>query len=179
VQREIDLSSIDLNLLVLFEAVMQERHIARTGKRLHLSPSAVSHGLSRLRLTLHDPLFLKHPKGVVPTARAEELAAPIADILQRVRSVLVSAEGFDAARSTRRFIIGAPDAVFMAVVPTLLGSLAKLGLGRIGARDSPNGRVASRFAFASVPRVRSPIPWLVFTPSSGVFARRRGQERHM
>jgi DNA-binding transcriptional LysR family regulator len=126
VQREADLSAIDLNLLVLFEAIMRERHIGRTAKDLHLSPSAISHGLARLRRTLHDPLFLKHPKGVVPTARAEQLAAPIADILQRVRSVLANADEFDPASSTRRFTIGAPDAVFIAVMPALLASLAKL-----------------------------------------------------
>jgi len=51
---ESDLSQIDLNLLVLFEAVMAERHVARTAKRMHVSPSAVSHGFARLRRTLHD-----------------------------------------------------------------------------------------------------------------------------
>jgi len=114
----------DLNLLILFEAVMRERHIGRTAKHLHLSPSAVSHGLARLRRTLHDPVFLKHPKGVVPTARAEQLAEPIADILQRVRSLLANAEGFEPTISTRRFTIGAPDAVFMTVMPPLLAALA-------------------------------------------------------
>jgi DNA-binding transcriptional LysR family regulator len=122
---EIDLSRIDLNLLVLFEAVMSERHVARTAKRLHVSPSAVSHGLARLRRTLHDPLFLKHPKGVVPTDRAVELSPPITDILARVRSVVASAEGFDPMRSTRRFTIGAPDAVFPVIAPPLIAHLAR------------------------------------------------------
>lgn len=108
---------------------MRERHIGRTAAQLHLSPSAISHGLGRLRRTLHDPLFLKHPKGVVPTALAEQLADPVRDILQRVRAVLASAEGFDPSSSTRRFTIGAPDAVFIAVMPTLLASLAKLAPG--------------------------------------------------
>lgn len=121
---EIDLASTDLNLLVLFEAVMAERHVGRAGRRLHLSPSAISHGLSRLRRVLHDPLFLKHPKGVVPSERAVELERPIADILQRVRGVISSAEGFDPRRSNRRFTIGAPDAVSMVVLPRLLAVLA-------------------------------------------------------
>jgi len=125
VLHEIDLSHVDLNLLVLFEAVMSERHVGRAGARLHLSPSAVSHGLARLRRVLHDPLFLKYPKGVVPTDRAAELAAPIAEILQRVRDVISGAEGFDARRSNRRFTIGAPDAVSMVVMPPLLAALAK------------------------------------------------------
>jgi DNA-binding transcriptional LysR family regulator len=108
--QEVDLSRVDLNLLVLFEVVMSERHVGRTAARLHLSASAVSHGLARLRRMLQDPLFLKHPKGVVPSERASELAAPIADILQRVRGVVATAEGFDPKLSSRRFSIGAPAA---------------------------------------------------------------------
>ena len=121
----IDLSRVDLNLLVLFEAVMRERHVGRTAARLHLSPSAISHGLGRLRRMLHDPLFLKHPKGVVPTERAEALAAPITEILQRVQSVIADADGFDPSVSTRRFTLGSPDAVLTVVLPPLMVVLAK------------------------------------------------------
>src|SRR5688500_1119224 len=106
-----DLARSDLNLLVLFETVLEERHVGRAAERLKLSSSAVSHGLTRLRRFLNDPLFLKTPKGVVPTARATELAAPIAEILAHVRSVIATAEPFDPAKSTRRFTIGAPDGV--------------------------------------------------------------------
>lgn len=120
---EIQLSRADLNLLVLFEAVMDARHVGRAAERLNLSASAVSHGLGRLRRLLNDPLFLRNPRGVAPTARALELAAPIADILARVRSVVASAEPFDAARSTRRFTIGAPDGVSAVVLPSLLAAL--------------------------------------------------------
>src|SRR3954454_11358243 len=102
---EIDLSRTDLNLLVLFEAVLRERHVGRAADRLSLSPSAVSHGLGRLRRLLNDPLFLRTPRGVVPTARAEDLAAAVADVLSRVRSVVASAEPFDPATSRRRFTI--------------------------------------------------------------------------
>ena len=126
---QIDLSRADLNLLVLFEAVLEERHVGRAAARLNLSASAVSHGLGRLRLLLNDPLFLKHPKGVVATARAEQLAEPIADILARVRGVVGSAERFDAARSTRRFTIGAPDAVSTVILPLLLSELARSAPG--------------------------------------------------
>lgn len=120
---EIDLSRTDLNLLVLFEAVLRERHVGRAADRLRLTPSAVSHGLGRLRRLLNDPLFLRTPKGVVPTARASELAAPIADVLARARNVMSIAEPFDPARSTRRFIIGAPDGVSAVVLPPLLADL--------------------------------------------------------
>src|SRR3954462_13940693 len=118
-----DLARIDLNLLVLFEAVLEERHVARAAVRLHISPSAVSHGLARLRRLLQDPLFLRQPKGVAPTARARELAAPVADILERARQVMESVEPFDAQKSVRRFVIGAPDGASAVVLPSLLEDL--------------------------------------------------------
>ena len=106
---EINLARADLNLLTLFEVILSERHVGRAALRLNLTPSAVSHGLGRLRGLLNDPLFLRTPKGVVPTARAVALAEPVGDLLAQARRVLSSAEPFEAAKSTRRFIIGAPD----------------------------------------------------------------------
>jgi DNA-binding transcriptional LysR family regulator len=118
-----DLSRADLNLLVLFDVVLELRHVGRTAERLHLSPSAISHGLGRLRRLLNDPLFLRTPKGVVPTARAMELAEPIAEVLARARNVIATAEPFDPAKSTRRFAIGAPDGVSAVFLPPLLAAL--------------------------------------------------------
>jgi DNA-binding transcriptional LysR family regulator len=126
---EIDLSRVDLNLLVLFEAVLEECHVGRAAQRLHLSASAVSHGIGRLRRALHDPVFLKHPKGVVPTARATELAAPVADILARVREVVSLALPFDPRSSTRRFSIGAPDAIATVVLPPVLAAARRSAPG--------------------------------------------------
>src|SRR5262245_6587423 len=120
---EIDLSRTDLNLLVLFDVVRREGHVGRAAERLNLSPSAVSHGLGRLRRLLKDPVFLRTPKGVVPTARAAELAGPIAELLAGARRVIASAEPFDAAVSTRRFTIAAPDGASAVFLPRLLGDL--------------------------------------------------------
>ena len=88
---EINLARADLNLLTLFEVILRERHVGRAALRLNLTPSAVSHGLGRLRRLLNDPLFLRTPKGVIPTARASALAEPIAELLARARNVLSSA----------------------------------------------------------------------------------------
>lgn len=126
---EIDLSRADLNLLVLFEAVMEERHVGRTAQRLNLSASAVSHGLGRLRRLMNDPLFLRTPRGVTPTARALELQAPVADLLGRARRLLASAEPFDPATSSRAFVIGAPDGVSAVVLPGLLADLGRRAPG--------------------------------------------------
>ncbi len=122
---ETDLSRVDLNLLVLFEAVYRERHVGRAAKQLHVSSSAVSHGLGRLRELFDDPLFLRNPKGVVPSARAEALAQPIGEALSRVRQVVGGIEPFDAARSTRRFSIGAADATLAVLLPHLLRLLQR------------------------------------------------------
>jgi DNA-binding transcriptional LysR family regulator len=121
----IDLSRTDLNLFVLFEAVLEARHVGRAAEALNLSPSAVSHGLARLRRMLDDPLFLKTPKGVQPTDRALTLAPAIADILARARGVVGSAKPFDPAQSKRRFIIGAPDGVSTVILPPLLARLQR------------------------------------------------------
>jgi DNA-binding transcriptional LysR family regulator len=120
---ETDLSRIDLNLLVLFEVVLQERHVGRAAARLNLSPSAISHGLGRLRRLLQDPLFLRTPKGVVPTDRALTLAGAITDVLASIRNVVASADPFDPARSARHFTIGAPDGASAVFLPALLDQL--------------------------------------------------------
>ena len=122
---EINLARIDLNLLALFEVIFRERHVGRAAVRLSLTPSAVSHGLSRLRRLLNDPLFMRVPKGVVPTARALALAEPIADVLARARNVLSVAEPFEPAKSQRRFIIGAPDGTSPVFLPALLAHLQR------------------------------------------------------
>jgi DNA-binding transcriptional LysR family regulator len=126
---EIDLSRADLNLLTLFEIVFEQRHVGRAAKQLNLSPSAVSHGLMRLRRMLDDPLFLRMPKGVVPTERANKLAAPIADILARVRGLMASGQAFDPAISTRRFVIGSPDGASAVFLQPLLDKLRSVAPG--------------------------------------------------
>ncbi|MEQ1950823.1 LysR family transcriptional regulator [Mesorhizobium sp. CN2-181] len=133
---EIDLSRLDLNLLVLFEVVFEERHVGRAAERLNLSASAVSHGLGRLRTLLEDPLFLKTPKGVVPTDCAEEISGAVADILSRVRSVVATAQPFNPATSTRRFTIGSPDGVSAVFLPPLMKKLSRAAPGiAIGIRQ--------------------------------------------
>jgi DNA-binding transcriptional LysR family regulator len=102
---------IDFSLLVLFSTVFEEGHVARAAQRLNLTPSAVSHGLRRLRGLLHDPLFLKTPSGVKPTDRARELAGPVAEVLMRVEGIVLSAGRFDPKNVQRSFTIGAPDAL--------------------------------------------------------------------
>jgi DNA-binding transcriptional LysR family regulator len=121
---QIDLSRTDLNLLVLFETVLREGHVGRAASALNLSPSAVSHGLGRLRRLMNDPLFLRTPRGVVPTDRALQLAPQIAEVLQGIRTILQGAEPFAPATSTRRFRLGVGDAFLCTTGPSLAARLA-------------------------------------------------------
>jgi DNA-binding transcriptional LysR family regulator len=158
---KMNLSRADLNLLVLFEAVYEELHVGRAANRLHVSASAVSHGLGRLRRLLRDPLFLRHPKGVVPTDRARQLAAPVAEVLDRARQVMEQAEAFDPATSRRRFMIGSPDGASAVWMPPLLARLRRdapgidLGVRNLVGRfdDAFTDLDAKKLDIAVVPRV--------------------------
>lgn len=89
------LQRIDLNLLKVFAAVYRERHITRAGGVLFISQSAVSHAIARLRELFGDPLFVRTPRGMQPTALADRLAEPINRALETVASALHSEESFD------------------------------------------------------------------------------------
>lgn len=93
-QRMNNLRAIDLNLLVVLDALLAERHLSRAAERLNMSQPAVSHALSRLRLLLDDPLFHRRSREMEPTLRALELATPLAEALAQIRTVL-SPDGFD------------------------------------------------------------------------------------
>ena len=116
---EIDLQGADLNLLVVFQRLLAERHVGRAAKRLHLTQSAASHALGRLRVMFGDPLFVRHPKGIEPTPRALALAPIVADILDRANSMLASSLGFDPNKPST-FTIGGTDlGVFTVLVPLI------------------------------------------------------------
>ena len=72
---ELPLSRLDLNLLTVFDMLMQERNVTRAAERLHLSQSTVSHALGRLRTALDDPLFVMSRREMMPTERAKALKA--------------------------------------------------------------------------------------------------------
>ncbi|WP_028134451.1 LysR family transcriptional regulator [Bradyrhizobium japonicum] len=119
------LARIDVSLLVVFSTVLEERQVLRAANRLNLTPSAVSHGLRRLRRIFHDPLFLKTPSGVKPTERALALAGPVAELLSRLDAIVSATAPFDARTARRSFTIGAPDALAAVFLGSLLEILAR------------------------------------------------------
>ena len=96
--------AFDLNLLIVFEALMQDGSVTRAGKRLGMSQPAMSHALNRLRYLLKDQLFIRTPKGMVPTPRAEQLALPLRHALAQMQRAL-EPETFAPTKANRRFSI--------------------------------------------------------------------------
>jgi hypothetical protein len=82
--------AFDLNLLIVFDAVMQERNVTRAGQKVGLSQPAMSHALNRLRYMLKDELFVRRPDGMMPTARAEQLAAPLRRAFSDMQTIQAS-----------------------------------------------------------------------------------------
>lgn len=117
-----DLRRIDLNLLVILDALLSEQHVTRAAERLHLSQPAVSHALARLRDLLGDPLLVRAGSGLVPTARALELAAPLAETLAQVQSLLAP-NTFDPAGARRTFRLAMSDYGAALILPGLIRTL--------------------------------------------------------
>lgn len=123
-----DLAQLDLNLLLALDALLGEGSVGRAARRLHLSQPAMSHALKRLREVLDDPLLVRVGSQMELTPRAERLRAPLTNILQQVRSLVV-ADNFDPRTSTRRFRVMGPDHVFDLVLPMLLARIRAEGPG--------------------------------------------------
>jgi len=109
---------IDLNLLRVFDAIFEERNLLRAGRRLHLSQSAVSHALARLREALDDQLFVRTSRGMEPTARALAMAPALRQSLQRIHETL-GAPTFDASHTARRFVVAANDYLTAVLIARL------------------------------------------------------------
>ncbi|XEI32958.1 LysR family transcriptional regulator [Aeromonas veronii] len=117
------LARLDLNLLAVFDMLMQERNVTRAAERLHLSQSTVSHALGRLRVALDDPLFVMSRREMMPTERAKALAGPVRQALAMLEQGLRQAKGFDPATARRIFRIATPGSVEHGLVPVLVDRL--------------------------------------------------------
>ncbi len=104
-----NLRSIDLNLLVVFEAIVTERSISRAAQKVGLSQSAMSHALSRLRVTFNDDLVRRTARGMVPTPRALKLVEPVRNALAQIAHAVDEQVLFDPKTSKRRFNIRMSD----------------------------------------------------------------------
>ncbi|TVP44243.1 MAG: LysR family transcriptional regulator [Halomonas sp.] len=117
------LRHFDLNLLLVFEALMRERHVTRAADKLNLSQPALSHALKRLREALGDPLLIRTDNGMQPTPRALALLPVVQQALALLREGLAPPAIFAPANSTRRFTLATTDYFEEVMYPTFLSQL--------------------------------------------------------
>ncbi|WNJ91566.1 LysR family transcriptional regulator [Bosea sp. 685] len=122
---QMNLAAIDLNLLVAFEALLEERHVTRAGQRIGLAQPSMSSALSRLRLLFKDDILVRTAGGMRPTAKALALAPAISEALTLLRTTLGPQKGFDAATSRHRFTLAVTDYGDLVVVPALVAALRR------------------------------------------------------
>lgn len=126
---DMHLHGIDLNLLVVLEALIETRSVTATADRVGLSQSATSHALARLRSVLGDPLFVRSRAGLVPTERTLALAGPLRDALDRVRQAVAPPAAFDPSTARRRFVLRTADYSEVVLVPELVARFARAAPG--------------------------------------------------
>lgn len=120
----VSLATLDLNLLLVLHTVLAERSVARAARRLHVTPSAVSNSLARLRVALGDPLITRSGRGIVPTPRAAALLPVLSRALGELDDA-VHDHAFDPAKSEREFTLAVADVGQLARLPRLAALVAK------------------------------------------------------
>ena len=123
------LRQFDLNLLIIFEALISECHVSRAAEKVFLSQSAMSHALNRLREYCDDPLLVRTANGLQATPRALEMLPEVRRALQLIDRTLAKPEAFDAARSNRVFTIACTDYFEAVIFPGLFARLQQTAPG--------------------------------------------------
>jgi DNA-binding transcriptional LysR family regulator len=137
-----NLRSLDLNLLLVFDAIFNERSISKAARKLHLSQPTVSNALARLREALQDPLFERNAQGMLPTARAKLISKPIRQALDVLDRGLRGEDAFNFTQSAREFVIAVEDYGEAIVLPRLLEWLSRVAPNiRIRIRPEPSGQL--------------------------------------
>jgi DNA-binding transcriptional LysR family regulator len=159
----LNLRSVDLNLLPVFEAAYEERNLSRAAERLAMTQPAVSHALTRLRSLFRDELFIRRSRGVLPTPVADLVYSKLRSALGDVREAVTETRGFHPRTSQRQFFV---------TIPHPLGPMIAVRLRDDLARAAPQVQVA--FSTRSRPidleqglregRVDAAVDWL---PPSG------------
>jgi len=123
--KNMKLHALDLNLLLIFDRLMQDGRVSRVAESLGLSQPAVSNALRRLRAALGDELFVRTPAGMAPTPYAQQLAGPVAQALLALQGALNVQASFDPARSGRCFTLAMSDVGEIYFLPVLMDVLAR------------------------------------------------------
>ena len=157
-----NLASIDLNRLLVLHAVISQRSVTRAAAALHVTPSAVSNALARLRATFDDPLLVRSGRGLVLTPRATALAPQLADAVSAMARVVEEQSSFEPARTTRTFVLACSDAEQISEVPRIAvafsrklpnASLRVMSVDQLEAR----GGLAAADADAAIAPASAPV----------------------
>lgn len=141
-------AKVELGLLRVFDALVAEGSVTRASRRLRLSQPAVSKALNRLRRSFSDPLFVRTGQGLVPTARARSLQAPVQRLLADAESLWGAKEAYDPSRDAGRFTFACSDAEMM-MLPLVQKALAAEAPGAtLAVRPLPLDTVKALETFA-------------------------------
>ena len=119
-----DIRKVDLNLLLVLDAMYRHQHVTRAGESLGLSQPAMSAALSRLRQLFGDPLFVRARQGMTPTPRAQSLQASVRDVVQQITHQILQPSGFEPHTSAQSFALITPDIAEVNFLPRLLAELS-------------------------------------------------------
>jgi DNA-binding transcriptional LysR family regulator len=154
-----NIRSVDLNLLPVFEAVYEERSLSRAAVRLAMTQSAVSHAVTRLRAVFRDELFVRHSRGVVPTATADAINAKLRGALTSVREAVAEMRGFHARTSARKFFLTITHPLGPMIVLRLIERLAVVA-PNISVASSTRSRPIDLERALRDGRIDAAIDWL-------------------
>ena len=123
------LRELDLNLLVILDALFRCTNVSRAAEELQMSQSAVSHALKRLRILFDDELFIRSREGMAPTPKASQLSGYVAEIVRLARLTMLSGQTFNPTVSDRTLSIALGDAGDMVMLPDLAHHIHEAGSG--------------------------------------------------
>jgi len=124
-----NLNTFDLNLLLVFEALLREGNMTAAGVELGLTQPAMSRALQRLRVLYNDPLFVRTTRGMKPTALAQLMAQAVTDAIKAIQAALDLNHSFDPATSTRSFHLVMTDGAALFYLPRLFPHLKQAAPG--------------------------------------------------
>ncbi|MEV7616846.1 LysR family transcriptional regulator [Streptomyces sp. NPDC089799] len=131
-----DLVSLDMNLLVALDALLEEESVTGAAERMRVTPPAMSRTLGRLRRALGDPVLVRAGRRLVPTPRALELRPRVHAVVRQARELFAESAPVDPATLTRQFNIQASDPILTGLAPALIAAVAGQAPG-VGLRFLP------------------------------------------
>lgn len=124
-----NLSKVDLNLFIVFDAIYTEANLTRAGQIVGITQPAVSNALARLRETFNDPLFVRTAQGMVPTPMAQNIITPVRQALQLLRVSVQESRSFNPEQATKTYRISMTDANEAVILPQLAARIRRLAPG--------------------------------------------------